>query len=180
MIAPVKSETTELLVPPVTAPVDAEVDVEVLKAVPKQFCIEDEKTANWLVRRIVAARQYGEHIKEYAEQERRRAEREEAVLTYLFGKQLERWVKATIEKNGGRRKSICLPAATLAFRKVNAALQVDDEEAVLVWAKSNCPAAVVLTERLSRSELKAHFEQTGEMPDRGAHIEPEQDRFSIR
>lgn len=164
--------------PAVANPVDAEVDVEVLKVVPEQFCIEDEKTANWLVRKVIEARQYAQRVKLWAELEQRRAEREEETLLFLFGRQLQTWVRGHIAN--GRKKSMNLPSGTVGFRKVNASLQVDDEHAVLVWAKANCPKAVVTVEKLSRTELKAHFEQTGEVPDVGVRLEPERESFSIR
>src|SRR4051794_29700288 len=77
---------------------DADVDLEVLKTVPKQFRIDDEQSANWLVRKVIAAREYGERVKAWAEQERRRAEREERTLMFLFGRQIEVWAKCEIEK----------------------------------------------------------------------------------
>ncbi len=49
---------TELAVvtPPVTSTLDAEVDLEILKTVPKQFSIDSEKAANWLIRKVLNAR----------------------------------------------------------------------------------------------------------------------------
>src|SRR5882724_2767884 len=92
-IAAVSRET-----PPLTSPLDAEVDVEVLKAIPKAFAIEDERSVNWLIKKIVAARAYADRIKDWAEQEQRRAVREEATLLFLFGRQAEVWARAEIEK----------------------------------------------------------------------------------
>ena len=171
-------EITTML--PATTGIDAEVDIELLRVVPKKFEVCDEKTANWLVRRIQNARQLEAHVKEWAEMERRRAQREEAVLMYLFGRQLERWSREQVEKLGGRRKSIALPAGTVAFRSVPPSLQIDDEMKVLAWARKNCPQAVVIVEKLSRSILSDHFRQTGEVPDIGAHIEGQRESFSIR
>ena len=65
--------------------------MEILKVIPKAFEIDCESAANWLVRRIVSAREYAVHVKDYAERERRRSEREEMTLMYLYGRQLERW-----------------------------------------------------------------------------------------
>jgi hypothetical protein len=33
---------------------------------------------------------------------------------------------------------------------------------------------------LSRSEVKGHFERTGELPEDGAHLEPGGEKFFIR
>src|SRR4051812_35292286 len=103
---------------------DAQVDVEVLRAVPREFAIVDETSANWLIRKIVAARQYSEHVKAFAEMERRRAEREEQCLLFVYGKQLQEWAKSEIEKTRGRRKSINLPAGAVGFRSTPPQLQV--------------------------------------------------------
>ena len=156
-----------------------EVDVEILKSVPKQFCIDSEQAANWLVRRVVAAREYGQKVKAFAEQELRRAEREEQTLLFLFGRQIEAWARGEVEKFNGRRKSICLPAGTLSFRRQNATLVIDDEQAVMNWARQSCPTAIQISERLARTVVKAHFDGTGEMPDAGAHVEPAKECFRI-
>jgi hypothetical protein len=34
--------------------------------------------------------------------------------------------------------------------------------------------------KLGRAELKSYFETTGELPDRGAHVDPGGDKFFIR
>src|SRR4051812_46184175 len=76
----------------------------------REFAIDCEAHANWLIRKIVSARQYAEHVKHWAEQEQRRAAREEQCLLFLFGRQIETWVRDQIEKLNGRRKSLSLPS----------------------------------------------------------------------
>jgi hypothetical protein len=166
--------------PTAATPLDAEVDVEVLKAVPKAFAIDCEEHANWLVRRIIMARAYASRVKQYAEQELRRAEREEQTLLFLFGRQIEAWAQSEIAQFKGRRKSLALPAGTVGFRKIAAKLVIDDEKVVLVWAKENCPSAVVVIEKLSKSVIDEQMRATGVVPDAGAHVEPEAERFYIR
>lgn len=159
---------------------DAATDVETLRAVPENFSASDERSVAWLVRRVVAARDYARHVKEYAEVELARAAREEKVLLFLFGRQAEEWVRDQISKSGGRRKSINMPGGTVGFRRTVESLVVDDEQAVMSWARTNCPEAIVKIERLSKTSLKAHLEATGEIPTTGAHVEPAVDRFFIR
>lgn len=166
--------------PPISAPSDAEVDLEILRAIPKQFEINDEKTANWLVRKVLSARKYASDVADWAESEKRRAEREEHCLLFLFGRQLETWAKEELQRRGGKRKSIGLPGGTLCFRTLNPSLQVDDEQMVLAWAKSSLPSAVVISEKLSRAILGDHFRSTGEVPPAGAHVDKGGERFSIR
>jgi hypothetical protein len=168
--------------PPITAPVDAEVDFAILKSLPKQFEINSEGAANWLVRKVIAAREYAEKVKVWAAQEQRRAEREEQTLMFLFGRQIENWTRDEIQKLKGRRKSISLPSGTIGLRTLAASLHVDDEQAVTAWAKVSCPSAVstITIEKLSRVVLKEHFETTGEVPSSGAHVEAAKERFFIR
>ena len=166
--------------PPTQHSLDAATDLEVLKSVPERFAITDEQTANWLVKKVVAAREYAERVKKWADQEIRRAEREERTLMYLFGRQLEKWAGDEIQKLNGKRKSLALPGGTVGFRTSNTCLQIDDERAVLSWAKENCPTAVTVMEKLSRSVLTEYFEKTGEIPDGGAHVAPAAEKFFIR
>jgi hypothetical protein len=168
----------ESVTPPITSPVDAEVDIEVLRNVPKQFQIDSDKAANWLVRKVLSARNYAIAVKEWAEREQRRAEREEHTLMFLFGNQLRGWATAECERQGGRRKSVPLPAGTVAFTQGGGNLVVDDEGAVLHWAKANCRQAVVVVERVSKTALKDHFKATGEQPD-GSHVEPVTEKMYI-
>ncbi len=176
----VSERPSEPPTPPQAHETDADTDIEVLKSVPARFTIEDENSANWLVKRVMASRQYADRVKAWAEQEIARAAREEKTLMFLFGRQLETWAKGEIDKLRGRRKSVGLPGGTVGFRTINPCLQVDDEGSVLGWARQNCPAAVVVVEKLSRSELKSYFERTGVMPDDGAHVEPGGEKFFIR
>lgn len=159
---------------------DAETDVEVLKDVPRGFAIDCEEHANWLVKKVVAARTYAARVKQWAEREQRRAAREEQTLMFLFGRQLETWTRSEISKLRGRRKSINLPAGMVGIRVVGPSLKVDDEDRVIAWAMTYCPAVVITLPKLSRIALKDHFEATGELPEAGAHIEPESERFYLR
>jgi phage host-nuclease inhibitor protein Gam len=169
-----------LAVPPETYVGDAETDLAILKSIPHQFCIEDEKTANWLVRRVQSARQYAQRVKEWSEHEMRRAEREETTLMFLFGRQIERWTKTEVSKLKGKRKSINLPSGAVGFRTLASRLVIDDETVVLKWAKFHLPSAVVITEKLSKSVVNEHAEKVGEIPDSGVHIEPSSEKFFIR
>ena len=159
---------------------DAETDVEVLKEVPRGFSIDCEQHANWLVKKVVAARMYSERVKQWAEQEQRRAAREERTLLFLFGRQLEEWTRNEIDKLNGRRKSINLPSGMVGLRTVGPTLRVDDEQSVIDWATTHCPSAVQLIRKLSRIELKRFCEQTGEIPDAGVRVEPGGERFYVK
>lgn len=165
---------------PIIHVTDAETDVEILRSLPKQFEVTDDKTANWLVKRIMQSRAYALRVKEWAEQEMRRAAREEQTLLFLYGRQIESWAKDEIGRFSGRRKSISLPGGTIGFRTAPTRLVVDDEAAVIAWARQNLPVAVLTVEKLSKTTLNEYAEKTGVIPDAGVHVEPQADRFFIR
>lgn len=166
--------------PAIATPMDAEVDIEILKSVPKQFEINDERSANWLIRKISNARYYTEQVKKWAELEIARAAREEKTLMFLFGRQIEAWVKTEIERLGGKRKSVSLPAGNAGFRSTQPKIVIDDEELVMSWARANCRQAIVVIEKVSKSALDQYIEQTGVLPDAGVHVEPAAEKFFIR
>jgi hypothetical protein len=61
------TKDTGAIIPPLSAEV----------APPDTFVVNDAMSANWLLRKIVEARAYAKHVKEWANGELRRAEREE-------------------------------------------------------------------------------------------------------
>jgi hypothetical protein len=150
---------------------------EMVQDAPATFHVTDEASANWAVRKIVEARAYQARIKDWAEKETRRVEREEDFLLKRFGDELERWARKQLK---GKRKCVALPAGRLGFRSANAKLAIDDKDACLKWAKKHCPDAVVVIERLSKSQLNKRFKQDGEIPEVGAHVEPARETFYVR
>ena len=148
--------------------------------VPEAFAVHDDGSANWVIKKINECRAYVEKCAAWAEQERRRAQREEEFFWVRYGAQLRDFVQARIVEQGGRRKSVSLPAGVAGFRKEGAKVVVDDEAAVIAWAKVHQPSLVTVVEKLSKSSLNEHVETTGELPDAGAHVEPEHERFFVK
>ena len=148
--------------------------------VPTEFHVCDDDSANWVVRKIVEARAYAKHCAEWCEREQSRAKNEEEFFLFRYGQQLLDFTRQKITAAGARRKSVGLPAGMIGFRAEPAKLVVDDESAVIAWAKRHNPALVSVVERLSKSGLNDHLEQTGELPDAGAHIEPARERFYVK
>lgn len=149
-------------------------------AVPEQFHVHDDATANWVVRKILEARAYAKHCAEWCDREQARAQRDEEFLMFRFGQQLLEHARKRIGEQGGRRKSVNLPAGTIGFRHEGAKLLVDDEAKVIEWAKRTRPELVCVVERLSKSGLNQHLEETGEAPDVGVHIEPAREKFYVK
>lgn len=158
----------------------AEDDSESQPSIPEQFHIHDDTSANWLVRKIVEARAYAKRCADWCAREQARAQRDEEFLLFRFGQQLIDHARARILEQRGRRKSVNLPGGMVGFRHEGPKLLVDDEAAVIEWAKQHSPALFHTVERLSKSGLNQHLEETGEVPDVGVHIEPAREKFYIR
>ncbi len=155
----------------ITSPISAEIEP------PESFAVTDAVSANWVVRKIIEARAYAKHVKEWAEGELRRAEREEEFFLHAYGRQLEDWARAEIAK--GRRKSVKLPAGTLGFRTDPPKLDVMDETMLIAWCKQSLPTALRIETHIFKQHVKDHFTITGECPD-GASISGGGQRFYVR
>jgi hypothetical protein len=158
---------------------DCESSARLEEMVPQQFAVHDRDTAEWLVRRIVEANAHIDRVKHQADREIRRTQQERDFLLMRYGRQLECWTECELQKHKGRRKSVLLLSGTVGFRQVGAKLVVDDQSAVIKWAKRFCRSAVVTVERLSRTELKNHLTATGEIPA-GALLEAASQKFYVK
>jgi hypothetical protein len=158
--------------------VDADAS-ELAAMVPPRFTVRDEKSADWLVRKLVEAEAHIRRVKEQAEREVRRTERERDFLLYHFGKDLEKWAKKQLDKSKGRRKSLLLLSGTVGFRTIAAKLVVENDIAAIAWAKKHCRDAVVVKERVNKATLDEHFETNGDLPD-GARLEAAHQRFYVK
>ena len=146
---------------------------------PERFAVTDVRTANWVVRRVMEARAYGQAVKEWAEAEATRAQREEEALLMHFGAGLHQVLAEEMERARGRRKSLKLPAGTIGVRSEPVRLRVADEERAIAWAKAHLPQAVRVSERISRTALNEHHVLSGEIPD-GCELHDSGERFYIR
>jgi hypothetical protein len=118
-------------------------------------------------------------VKTWSAIEQRRGQQEEQRLLFLFEDQLRCWTEGELSKLRGRGRSIALPPGTLSFRAIAARLLVVDEAKVFSWARTSCPAAVVVTEKLLKTPIMRHFEESGELPP-GCDIAPAETAFYIR
>jgi hypothetical protein len=152
--------------------------------------ITDESSANWIVRRILEARAYAQHVETWAAIEIQRAKSDERHFMHSFGCQLEDWLRQAISDQHLRRKSIALPAGKVGLRKTPSRLELVDLASVAYWVENNAPNAIritisvtgndalalrqwckdhtpsaVLTETVSKTELNKHLQTSGELPD---------------
>jgi phage host-nuclease inhibitor protein Gam len=146
----------------------------------ESFSVHDDATANWVVWEIVKCRSYAARCDQWCGREKNRARRDEEFFLFKYGPQLRDYAKQKIAEGKNRRKSVNLPAGTVGFRKENAKLVVDDDDLVLAWAREHVPELVTTIEKVSKTALNEHLESTGEIPQRGAHIEPEREHFYVK
>jgi hypothetical protein len=163
-----------------TLATETEISNEFDTPVLEQFQVRDDPSANWVVRRILEARAYARHCEEWCAREQARARRDEEFLLFRFGQQLIDHARKRISEQGGRRKSLGLPAGTVGFRRIASKLVVEDEALVIEWAKRNKPDLVRTAEHLSKSGLNQHLTETGEAPDVGVRIDPAREAFYIK
>lgn len=165
----------------ITTPIVDDADeAPMLPELSEQFSVHDEGSANWVIRQIIERRAYAKRCAVWCDREQARAQREEEFFLFRYGQQLRDFARTKIAENGGCRKSMNLPAGTLAFRKAPSRIVVDDEAAVIAWAKLHQPELVTIVEHLSKSGLNRMVETTGELPDAGVHIEAEREDFYIK
>jgi hypothetical protein len=181
-----------------------EADIAIALGVPATFHVDDEAKASWVVRKIVEVRAYATRVEQWAEQELRRAERDELWLMRRFGSELEQWLRAELQRRGGRSRSVPLPAGTIGLRRQPPKLELTDELAVVVWAERNFPDCVRVTveaegaaardlagwqrqheqdarmrRQVLREPLNRYFSENGELPE-GAQLSGGEDRLYVK
>src|SRR5688500_17737324 len=112
--------------------------------VPEGFSVRDEQTANWVIRKIIEARQYDRHVQDGAVRDTRRDHADEKFFLHRYGQQVEDWARRQLEHESGRRKSLNLPAGTVGFRNEPQRLDVADDDALLRWCRANLPSAIAV------------------------------------
>jgi hypothetical protein len=151
-------------------------------AAEETFAVTDASSANWVVRRVVEARRYADHVRAWAAAELRRAEQEERWLLGRYGAQLEAWARGRIVRHHGgalRRKHVALPAGSVGLRRCPPHVAIADEARALAWCRANLPQAVQVRQLLSKAELLRHVSASGEVPDGTAVVEGGE-RFYIK
>jgi hypothetical protein len=169
--------------------------------------VTDEKSASWVVRKIVEARLRAARVQEQLEAELRECRREEKWFLERFGPQLQQFAAQKLE--GAKRKSLRLADGTLGFRTTPARLDVEDEKQLLEWARVNFRHAINfqvitdlsgiteeqidllwktyrsmdkpfdLSEYVSKVELNRHLKDTGEIPP-GCEIAGGEEKFYVK
>ncbi len=149
----------------------------------REFHVVDEKTANWLLRKLANLEAERLRIEEQARKMISAVRTDYDELMRRYGDELEAWARQEMLDHGGRKKTVHTWQATLAFRTVPAALKLTDPDAALRYAREHAPQHIQTIEKLNtaayRDDAARRLSETGELLP-GMDRIPETESFTIR
>ena len=160
----------------------AETIVESLPTLPataEPFMVNDEKSANWYLRKLANIEAEQQRVQAQAAQIVAQLEADADGLKRLYASQLEAYCRARLNDTGNRRRSITMLQGTCCFRTVPAGFRIVDTAAALDHAMAHLPDAVDTINCLSTIAYRRIVEQTGEcLP--GVESTPAHESFTVR
>lgn len=142
------------------------------------FRVQDEKSAAWVVGKIVAERSRLEKAKAQFEEIKRSCEQNEKRYWYFFGYDLEAWTAAQL--NGTKNKHVKLPTGNMGFRAGRGSLTITDEKKVIEWAEKNLPDAIKTEKSVLKTPIQDFMKNSGGMLPEGAEWEEGIDKFYVK
>jgi hypothetical protein len=145
--------------------------------------VSDTKSATYVARLKSQIALVRENLEKRYREALSRLDAQDAVIDKRVGNTLETWVKANLPvdiKTGKQARSVDLTYMTAKLRKIAENLAIEDEVAVLNWAKEHAEECykVKVDEVIDKKALNAHWKKTGEVPP-GCEVTPEHDSFSL-
>ena len=153
-----------------------------LPATAEPFMVNDEKSANWYLRKLANLAGEQQRIQTQAAQIVAQLEADADGLKHLYASQLEAYCRARLQEAGSRRKSITLLQGTCAFRTVPAGFRLTDTNAALRFAKE-CGGMLKTVESLDAEAYRAAADHALEVYGEqfpGMESVPEREAFSVR
>ena len=117
-----------------------EQEIEETFGVPATFGISDDRSAEWLLRKLNECDGAAERAQKWAQEIAEDCAKEKKRLLERFGVELERYTLEQLE--GKKSKSFKLPSGTVGFRSQAEKLVVTNEIEYSKWAKENLPSAI--------------------------------------
>jgi hypothetical protein len=152
-------------------------------AAAREFHVTDEKTANWLLRKLANLEAERLRIEEQAKKMLAALKADQDELMLRYGPELEAWARQELLDGGNRKKTVHTWQATLSFRTVAAHLKLTDPEQALQYALENAPNLVQTIRKLDttsyRAEAARRLDMQGEILP-GIERIPETESFTIR
>lgn len=157
----------------------ADDDAIVLHEVGERFSVHDEKTAAWVVRKVVEERMHRQRVEQWRDHEVTCSQRREAFLLHRFGEQLMHWTRRQLDQQHGSRRSLHLPSGIVGFRTEPTKVLVTDERQLVAWCQEHLPSAVKVVRSILKTEISTYIKQSGECPD-GAEFGGGGEKFYIK
>lgn len=119
----------------------------------EKFCVQDDRAAEWCLRKIAEAKAEKEKWKEYyAEQTRKSAAEADGRIAFFEGK-LAEYFDSVPHKKTKTQESYALPSGKLVFKRQAPEYQ-RDETALLPWLRENLVSCVKVMESVDWAQLK--------------------------
>lgn len=152
-----------------------------------EFHVEDEKSAEWVMEKLLDADcelsaivKREESILENVRKMRSAIESRKAALLWKFKNELEEFARQNLPKG---KKTWACPYGSISFRTSGGKLKVADPERALAWAKEHDVDAIKVTEEFQISRLdeswKAVIIEKG-AEERGFEVTPEIETATIK
>lgn len=117
------------------------------------FSIEDDKQADWAIRKIKEAREDTAKWRSYYADQIAKIEKANAATEDYFLALLESYFAKVPHKATKTQESYMLPSGKLVRKDQNPTYE-RDEEALLAWAHASCPDVIRTKESVSWEQLK--------------------------
>ena len=117
------------------------------------FSIEDDKQADWAIRKIKEAREDTAKWRAYYADQIAKIEKANAAMEDYFLALLESYFAKVPHKATKTQESYMLPSGKLVRKAQNPTYE-RDEEALLAWAHASCPDVIRTKESVSWEQLK--------------------------
>lgn len=142
------------------------------------FRVTSPDKAAWVVNKLLGYDEQLARLDSQYQTMRRRLLAQRESFEGMFLQPLRQWAELNPPAKG---KTIHLLTGSLSFRRVKAGTKVVDAKAAVKWAEEHFPEAVCVTvqKRPYVEALRAHFEDTGEIPP-GVVFEEEREEFYVR
>jgi len=149
----------------------------------ERFKIETKDQSIWALRKIAQAKAAQDENTKAAQAEIdriaawRNDENEKLQRSISFFEGLLHEYFLVLRESDPKLKTLKLPHGALKMRAQQPEFLYDDTD-LLPWAKENLPEAVVVKESVSKTPVKKHIKETGEMVP-GVQMVERPDKFSV-
>lgn len=117
------------------------------------FIIEDDKQADWAIRKIKESREDTAKWRAYYADQIAKIEKANATTEDYFMAMLERYFAQVPHKATKTQESYMLPSGKLVRKDQNPTYE-RDEDTLLAWARESCPDVIRTKESVSWEQLK--------------------------